>query len=66
MFRSMNSVGYAELRSTIWIPLPMVFIARSRRGQSVLKPSSSSVVRCSPWFYLGLVAHSFFGWCERA
>jgi hypothetical protein len=26
--------------------------------------SSSTVVRCQPWFYWGLVAHSFFGLSE--
>ena len=26
--------------------------------------TSSTVVRCQPWFYWGLVAHSFFGLSE--
>jgi len=43
---------------------PAVFIVWSRRSQSVLRPTSKPVVRCQPWFYLRLVAYSFFG-CPR-
>src|SRR6185437_7022058 len=47
--------------------LLVVFIACSRRSQSVLKPGKRNVVvRCQPKYYLGIVAHSFFGLSERA
>ena len=66
-FRPMDSVG--SLYSRTWLfgfSSPAVFIGYSRRSQSVLKPTSKTVVRCQPWFYLRLVAYSFFGLSERA
>src|SRR3982074_1435617 len=40
--------------------LPAVFIVSLRRSQFVLRPTSKTVVRCQPWFYLRLVAYRFF------
>ena len=47
--------------------LPAVFIAVRNEANRFLKPAKlNMVVRCQPWFYLGLMAHSFFGLSERA
>jgi len=61
--------GLGSLHSRVRLfgfSLPAVFIVWLRRSQSVLKPTSKTVVRCQPWFYLRLVAYSFFGLSERA
>ena len=42
--------------------LPAVFIVSLRRSQSVLRPTSKTVVRCQPWFYLRLMAYRFSGY----
>jgi hypothetical protein len=47
----------------------LVFLATGFHQFCATKPvcsetTSSTVVRCQPWFYWGLVAHSFFGLSE--
>jgi hypothetical protein len=47
----------------------LVFSASGFHHVRATKPvgsetTSSTVVRCQPWFYWGLVAHSFFGLSE--
>ena len=47
----------------------LVFLASGFHHFGATKPvgsetTSSTVVRCQPWFYRGLVAHSFFGLSE--
>ena len=47
----------------------LVFSASGFHHLGATKPvgsetTSSAVVRCQPWFYWGLVAHSFFGLSE--
>ena len=47
----------------------LVFLASGFHRFGATKPvgsetTSSTVVRCQPWFYWGLVAHSFFGLSE--
>ena len=46
--------------------VPAVLIACSRRSQSALKRTSRTVVRWQPWFYSGLMAHSYVGLSEGA
>jgi len=63
------SHGLGSLYSRTWLfgfSSPAVFIVWLRRCQSVLKPTSKMVVRCQPWFYLRLLAYSYFGLSERA
>src|ERR1700678_2388606 len=50
-------------------PALLVFSASGFHRLGATKPvrsetTSSTVVRCQPWFYWGLVAHSFFGLSE--
>ncbi len=42
------------------------FIVMSQRRIWYQTPTSSVVVRCQPWFYLRLVAYSFFWLSEGA
>ena len=51
--------GLGSLHSRVRLfgfSLPAVFIVWLRRSQSVLKPTSKTVVSCQPWFYLRLAA----------
>ena len=62
-FRSENS-GRCSIHAAF-----LVFSASGFHRFGATKPvrseaTSSTVVRCQPWFYRGLVAHSFFGLSE--
>ena len=62
-FRSAIS-GRCFMQAALW-----VFLASGFHRFCATKPvgsetTSSTVVRCQPWFYRGLVAHSFFGLSE--
>jgi len=60
-FRSVDSgMLPVQLRSAFGFSLPAIFIASLRRSQPVLRPTSRTVVRWQPWFYLGLVAYRLF------
>src|SRR5271155_3220153 len=62
-FRSVIS-GRCSIQAAL-----LVFSASGFRHFAATKPvgsetTSSTVVRCQPWFYWGLLAHSFFGLSE--
>src|SRR5277367_5476577 len=63
-FRSVISGRYAPLHSAFGFLCQRFSSVSARRSQSVRRLTSSRVVRCQPWFYCGLMAHSFFGLSE--
>src|ERR1035437_3368069 len=56
----------AQPITAVWIFSVSGFHRVSSRCQSTLRPTSKTVVRCQPWFYLRLMAYRCFGLSERA
>ena len=62
-FRSVIS-GRHFIHATLLIFLAIGFPCLRATKPVRLETTSSTVVRCQPWFYRGLMAHTFFGLSE--